>query len=86
MLAWVHVCCAGEREFLEGVFFGRGESVETEGKKSKKGRMVGSAWGGPGGVGEEDEEELWVRELMDLDLEKICVPLRVCILSGFLVL
>jgi len=61
MLAWVHQATAGEREFLESLFEVTGDN-----------RMVGSVR-----VFEEDEVEGYIRELLDADLEKVCVPLRV---------
>jgi len=63
MLAWVHQATAGEREFLESLFEVKDDN-----------RMVGSVR-----VFEEDEVEGYIRELLDADLEKICVPLRVCV-------
>ena len=63
MLAWVHQATAGEREFLESLFEVTGDN-----------RMVGSVR-----VFEDDEVEGYIRELLDADLEKICVPLRVCV-------
>jgi len=62
MLAWVHQATAGEQEFLEALF----------GVKHARGRMVGAVRS----VGE-SEEEGWVRQLMDEDLEKLCLPLKV---------
>jgi hypothetical protein len=62
MLAWVHQAMAGEREFLEGLF-----GVVDEG------RMVGSIRKLKRG----SEVEDWMAQLMDEDLEKICMPLRV---------
>ncbi|KAF8889933.1 oligomeric Golgi complex subunit 6 [Infundibulicybe gibba] len=61
MLAWVHQAIAAEREFLEGLF----------GLKND-GRMVGSVRKFDG----ESEEEDWIRELMDLAVGKLCVPLK----------
>ena len=68
MLAWVHQATAGEREFLESLF-----EVKSDN------RMVGSVR-----VFEEDEVGDYTRELLDADLEKICVPLRVCVPFGLL--
>ncbi|KAF9555820.1 oligomeric complex COG6 [Agrocybe pediades] len=61
MLAWVHQAIAAEREFLEGLF----------GMKND-GRMVGSVRRFDSKV----EEEEWIRELMDLAVAKLCVPLK----------
>ena len=61
MLAWVHQSIAAEREFLESLF----------GLKSD-GRMVGSIRN----FDSKDEEEDWIRELMDLAFEKLCLPLK----------
>jgi conserved oligomeric Golgi complex subunit 6 len=63
MLAWVHQSIAAEREFLESLF----------GLKSD-GRMVGSIRK----FDSTDEEEDWIRELMDLAFGKLCMPLKVC--------
>ena len=74
MLAWVHQAIAAEREFLEGLF---GVGSEGTGRR----RMVGSVRdfsrreGGEMEEGEEEEE--WIRELMDLGVGKLCVPLKV---------
>ena len=62
MLAWVHQSIAAEREFLESLF----------GLKSD-GRMVGSIRK----FDSTDEEEDWIRELMDLTFGKLCIPLKV---------
>ncbi|KAF9507141.1 hypothetical protein BS47DRAFT_1351988 [Hydnum rufescens UP504] len=62
MLAWVHQAMATEREFLDSLFGLSGEK-----------RMVGSVWRND----QQSEEAGWVRDLMDRDLEKICMPLRV---------
>ncbi|KAL0946384.1 hypothetical protein HGRIS_012614 [Hohenbuehelia grisea] len=62
MLAWVHQAIAAEREFLESLFEMKGDN-----------RMVGSVRV----FSEENEEEEWVRELMDLAVTKLCVPLKV---------
>lgn len=65
MLAWIHQATAGEREFLEGIF-----------EVSGHGRMIGSVR-----VFEKDsEEEGYIRELLDANLEKLCTPLRVSFL------
>ncbi|KAF9555817.1 COG6-domain-containing protein [Agrocybe pediades] len=61
MLAWVHQAIAAEREFMEGLF----------GMKND-GRMVGSVRRFDSKV----EEEEWIRELMDLAVAKLCVPLK----------
>ncbi|KIM47009.1 hypothetical protein M413DRAFT_63561 [Hebeloma cylindrosporum] len=61
MLAWVHQSIAAEREFLESLF----------GLKSD-GRMVGSVRD----FTTRGEEEDWIRELMDLAVGKLCVPLK----------
>lgn len=70
MLAWVHQSIAAEREFLESLF----------GLKSD-GRMVGSVRD----FTTRGEEEDWIRELMDLALGKLCVPLKVGFIRFFLV-
>ncbi|KAJ7456593.1 oligomeric Golgi complex subunit 6 [Mycena latifolia] len=62
MLAWVHQAIAAEREFLESLFGLQGD-----------GRMVGSVRV----FQSESEEEDWIRELMDLAVGKLCVPLKV---------
>ena len=62
MLAWVHQAIAAEREFMEGLFGVGGD-----------GRMVGSVRR----FDEATEEEGWIRELMDLGVAKLCVPLKV---------
>lgn len=62
MLAWVHQTIAAEREFMEGLFGVGGD-----------GRMVGSVRRFNDG----SEEEGWIRELMDLGVSKLCVPLKV---------
>ncbi|KAG6826847.1 hypothetical protein H0H92_014179, partial [Tricholoma furcatifolium] len=62
MLAWVHQAMAAEREILEALF----EVVSD-------GRMVGSVRV----FDEKSEEEDWMRELMDLCVGKLCVPLKV---------
>lgn len=61
MLAWIHQAMAGEHEFLSSLF---------EVKDDK--RMVGSIRVPRKGV-----EEAYVRDLMDTDLEKLCMPLKV---------
>lgn len=61
MLAWVHQAIAAEREFLESLF-----------DLKNDGRMVGSVR-----VQGMSEEEEWIRELMDLSVTKLCVPLKV---------
>ena len=63
MLAWVHQCIAGEREFLEGLFNMKGER-----------RMVGSVR-----VFGETQDEEWIQELMDRAFEKLKSPLKVSI-------
>jgi len=68
MLAWVHQSIAAEREFLESLF----------GLKSD-GRMVGSVRN----FDSKDEEEDWIRELMDLAVGKLCLPLKVCLAPFF---
>jgi hypothetical protein len=73
MLAWVHQAIAAEREFLEMLF---GVGAESGGRR----RMVGSTrdFGKKWAEGEEgEEEEDWIRELMDLGVGKLCVPLKV---------
>jgi conserved oligomeric Golgi complex subunit 6 len=61
MLAWVHQTAAAEHEFLEGLF----------GMKEDR-RMVGSIR-----QVKEGEVEVLLRGLMDVDLDKICMPLKV---------
>ncbi len=61
MLAWVHQAIAAEREFLEALFGVRND-----------GRMVGSVR-----KFNENEEEEWIRELMDYVVGKLCNPLKV---------
>jgi hypothetical protein len=61
MLAWVHQAIAAEREFLESLFGSKHD-----------GRMVGSVR-----VQGMSEEEDWIRELMDLAVGKLCMPLKV---------
>lgn len=61
MLAWVHQAMAGEREFLESLFGIKGDN-----------RMVGSVR-----KARDTEEEEYVAKLMDGDLEKLSMPLRV---------
>ncbi|KAG8918014.1 Golgi transport complex subunit 6, partial [Tulasnella sp. 408] len=65
MLAWVHQAMAGEREFLESLFGIKGDN-----------RMVGSVRKTTG-----TEEEEYVAKLMDGDLEKLSMPLRVRVLQ-----
>ncbi|KAF8662717.1 hypothetical protein AX16_001159 [Volvariella volvacea WC 439] len=60
MLAWVHQTIAAEREFLESLFGLKGD-----------GRMVGSVR-----RFETSEEEEWMKELMDLAVDKLCIPLK----------
>jgi hypothetical protein len=62
MLGWVHQAVAGEHEFLGGLF-----GVKADG------RMVGSVRNFTG----DSEEERWVRNLLDENIEKLCLPLRV---------
>jgi conserved oligomeric Golgi complex subunit 6 len=78
MLAWVHQAIAGASEFLEGLF-GIGGSVNAnantrDGAEGVEvgGRMVGSVRRRGG-----SEEERWVRELLDVAVEKMCLPLKV---------
>lgn len=67
MLAWIHQATAGEREFLDGIF----EVTDR--------RMMGSVR-----VFEKDkEEEEYIRELLDANLEKLCSPLRVSLCKLF---
>ncbi|KAF8322621.1 oligomeric complex COG6 [Clavulina sp. PMI_390] len=67
MLAWVHQAMATEREFLDSLF----------GLHQEK-RMVGSSWTRDTKEGEsESEETIWVRDLMDKNLEKLCTPLKI---------
>ncbi|KAJ7770875.1 oligomeric Golgi complex subunit 6 [Mycena maculata] len=62
MLAWVHQAIAAEREFLESLF-----GLQADG------RMVGSVRV----FEQKSEEEDWIRELMDLAVGKLCVPLKI---------
>lgn len=62
MLAWVHQAIAAEREFLESLF-----GIQSDG------RMVGSVRT----FQRHSEEESWMMELMDLAVEKLCIPLKV---------
>ncbi|KAJ8080656.1 Golgi transport complex subunit 6 [Marasmius tenuissimus] len=62
MLAWVHQAIAAEREFLEGLF-----------GVTSHGRMVGSV---RTFHAKNTEEEEWIRELMDLAVKRLCVPLQ----------
>ncbi|KAG6867048.1 hypothetical protein C0993_007225 [Termitomyces sp. T159_Od127] len=62
MLAWVHQAVAAERELLETVF-----------QVANDRRMVGSVRVFDG----KSEEEDWIRELLDICVEKLCVPLKV---------
>lgn len=61
MLAWVHQSIAAEREFLESLF-----GIKSDG------RMVGSVR-----KFETNEDEEWIKELMDAAMSKLCVPLKV---------
>ncbi|KAF8967344.1 oligomeric complex COG6-domain-containing protein [Flammula alnicola] len=61
MLAWVHQAIAAEREFLESLF-----GLQSDG------RMVGSVRS----FSAQGEVEDWIRELMDLAVAKLCVPLK----------
>ena len=63
MLAWVHQAMAGERELLEGLFDVKGD-----------GRMMGSVRK----LGDTEEEQ-YIQSLLDTDLEKLCMPLKVSI-------
>ncbi|KAF8329058.1 oligomeric Golgi complex subunit 6 [Amanita rubescens] len=65
MLAWVHQAIAAEREFLEALF-----GVKSDG------RMVGSVR-----KFNENEEEEWIRELMDYGVGKLCNPLKIRVLQ-----
>lgn len=69
MLAWVHQTAAAEYEFLESLF----------GLK-EDGRMVGSIR-----EMKEGEVEVLLRGLMDVDLDKISMPLKVSLFSLSLV-
>ena len=62
MLAWVHQAIAAEQEFLDSLFELRHD-----------GRMVGSVRL----FSSQTEEQDWIRELMDLAVEKLCGPLKV---------
>ncbi|KAF9460640.1 oligomeric Golgi complex subunit 6 [Collybia nuda] len=62
MLAWVHQAIAAERELLESLF-----------GLSNDGRMVGSVRV----FDRKNEEEEWIRELMDQGVGKLCVPLKI---------
>lgn len=63
MLAWVHQSIAAEREFLESLF-----GIKSDG------RMVGSVR-----KFEDNENEEWVKELMDAAMGKLCIPLKVIV-------
>ncbi|CCA71103.1 hypothetical protein PIIN_05038 [Serendipita indica DSM 11827] len=63
MLAWIHQATAGEREFLDGIF-----------EVSSDGRMVGSVR--VFNQEEISEEEGYIRELLDSNLEKLSPPLK----------
>ena len=88
MLAWVHQAIAGASEFLEGLF-GIGIGAVNANANAKDGtegvevggRMVGSVRRRGG-----TEEEGWVRELLDVAVEKMCLPLKVrlcvCVPNG----
>lgn len=69
MLAWVHQAIAAEREYLESLFNMQNDR-----------RMVGSVRV----FDEKSEEEDWIRELMDLAVGKLCVPLKVCCIAVWL--
>jgi Conserved oligomeric complex COG6 len=62
MLAWVHQCIAAEREFLESLF-----GIKSDG------RMVGSVRR----FDRDNEDEEWIKELMDAAMSKLCIPLKV---------
>lgn len=62
MLGWIHQAVAGEHEFLSGLF-----GIKDDG------RMVGSIRK----IRQQDEDERWVRLLLDESIEKILMPLRV---------
>ncbi|KAG9015159.1 Golgi transport complex subunit 6 [Tulasnella sp. JGI-2019a] len=65
MLAWVHQVMAGEHEFLDGLFDVKGDN-----------RIIGSVRKPRSG-----ESEEYVRQLLDTDLEKLCMPLKVRVLQ-----
>jgi hypothetical protein len=78
MLAWVHQAVAGVGEGLESLFLGEPAEDESNLHDRRRGRMVGSVrLFKKAGEGETEEEE-WIRELMNLGVEKVCVPLKVC--------
>ncbi|KAH0586671.1 Conserved oligomeric Golgi complex subunit 6 [Termitomyces sp. J132] len=62
IFAWVHQAVAAERELLETLF-----------QAANHRRMVGSVRIFDG----KSEEEDWIQELMDLCVEKLCMPLKV---------
>lgn len=62
MLGWVHQVVAGEHEFLNGLF-----DIKDDG------RMVGSIRT----IRQDNEDERWVRGLLDESVEKLSTPLRV---------
>jgi conserved oligomeric Golgi complex subunit 6 len=70
MLAWIHQATAGEREFLDGIF-----------EIGNDGRMVGSVR--TFDKDNQREEEIYIRELLDSNLEKLCTPLSVSFLPRF---
>jgi hypothetical protein len=70
MLAWIHQATAGEREFLDGIF-----------EIGNDGRMMGSVR--TFDKDNQREEEIYIRELLDSNLEKLCTPLSVSFLPKF---
>lgn len=65
MLAWVHQAIAAECEFFESLF----------GVSGRAKRMVGEVR-----VAGDSIEEEWVRDLLDVGVRKLCVPLKLRVL------
>ncbi|THU94175.1 oligomeric complex COG6 [Dendrothele bispora CBS 962.96] len=63
MLAWVHQAIAAEREFLESLF-----GIKNDGRMVGSVRVFGET---------RSEEEEWIRELMDLAVGRLCVPMKI---------
>jgi conserved oligomeric Golgi complex subunit 6 len=66
MLAWVHQAIAWENEYFESLF-----SVNN------KTRMMGSIRVFDPNAGDQRNEDRWIRQLMDSDVEGLCKPLKV---------
>jgi hypothetical protein len=64
MLAWIHQATAGEREFLDGIF-----EIGSDGRMIGSVRMFDKA--------SQNEEDAYIGELLDSNLEKLCTPLKV---------